>query len=182
MDNDHIKVSIGKNFMGNLKIHRNLLVIAVVLILLVASAGLLIFKLATNENVIPNVKVATNYTPVSLCTSSQAVNAFLHFNNFSTLNSQTDVNLITNIEKSDSYQQDPNCLFILTRYYVAEGDSIDASKYFTQLKKVYSPNKGLSLVYGGKSFNVNSLSAQISLLQKINQQTQSNATYSGKVQ
>ncbi len=180
MNNDHVKISSSNKFMVSLKNHKALFFIIIVGVLIISGASLVLLKLAS-ENVIPKVN-ASNTAPVSLCTSSQTINAWLHFNNFSTLNSQADINLVSNIEKSSGYQQDPNCLFVLTQYYVAFGDGTDASKYYNQLKKIYSPSKGLFLAYGGKSFNVNSLNSRVSLLQKIAQQTQSNAISSGKGQ
>lgn len=50
--------------------------------------------------------------------------------------------IVDKIKALPDYDRDPNCLAVVTVYYVNLGDSTNARQYYEKLNAVYKPNKG----------------------------------------
>ena len=62
-------------------------------------------------------------------------------------NVQMQQQTVAQIEKLPNYQQDPNCLYPIVKYYIQVEDAQNAGKYLALLQTVYHPNQVLSNVF-----------------------------------
>lgn len=108
---------------------RVIVIIGVVII--VAGAGWLLYKFIdgrNSNNKISNAcseSVVTAQTAIDLSNSSVAV-----------LKPTVD-----KILKTNNYNNDPSCLYILTKYYIGVSDPAKARPSYDQLTKLYTSNK-----------------------------------------
>lgn len=54
--------------------------------------------------------------------------------------------IANNIQKIDGFDQDVNCLYYVTVYYISIGDSKNAQRYQADLTKLYTSSKDLSKI------------------------------------
>lgn len=52
--------------------------------------------------------------------------------------------IVAEIEATDNFTQDPNCLYIVVQYYIGISDAANARRYFNDLEKVYNPQTSYS--------------------------------------
>lgn len=145
-----------------LKTHKKL-ILAVVLVIIVAlgaGAGWYLLKKNTNENklscpgdIIADAKPILSDSTTDLTSRSKLVDKILTTNN---------------------YKTEPNCLAILTAYYVNASDAESAKKYNDLLKKNYDENTGYNSPIAGYLLAPGAFDEQISFLEQQAQAVQNN--------
>ncbi len=76
------------------------------------------------------------------------------------------------ITRLNNFQKDPNCLYVVTYYFVSIGNGSQATNYMNQLQRLYSPKVGLSPHLKGVP-SVAILQKDIQFIIKQNQQIES---------
>lgn len=160
-----IHVGIVKKRLGKIKKPGFFSIASVIFIVLIAVVVFWLYSLA-HQPLPKSPKQVIQFMPVSLCVSPTTVAAWNRFDNTASLNSQSDSKLINSIEQVSGYSKDPNCLFILTRYYMALGAYQKANVYLQKLNNIYSSQQGLNPAYGGKSFDLKALDNQLGVYLK----------------
>jgi hypothetical protein len=74
--------------------------------------------------------------------------------------------IVQQIQKLKTYQQDPNCLYVVTTYYLDIGDVQHASQSFNELKQAYNPSQGYSKYLGDIPMGVSALQSQLTFVEQ----------------
>jgi len=89
---------------------------------------------------------------------------------------------VVKIQNLPNYQQDPNCLYVLTRFYINNGDAANAQKYVDELAQIYNAKVKLDRTLGYQTLSITTLKSIISYMKKNTTQTQNNAHAFGNPQ
>jgi len=82
---------------------------------------------------------------------------------------------VTKIMGLPNYQQDPNCLYVIVKYYLVGGNGSQAQKYLTLLNKVYNPAVGYSSKLGSPTDDPSVLQEEVNVANQTSAQIQSQA-------
>ncbi len=77
--------------------------------------------------------------------------------------------IVSNIQKNVKYTKDPNCLYIVTEFYVKSSDYKNAQVAFSNLEKTYNPKKGFNSHLDTTSTTMKDLKHEIDLLKELSQ-------------
>ena len=135
MENEHKKL-VGKNDPINNKIKISILFLLIIILAVIY----LIVHLVLNASASKKVVVNKNTYVLTQCQQpilDQAVSNFKPFNI-----SQLNI-VIGSVKKISNYQNDPNCLYVLTTAYIYTSDSINAQNYLNKFNTVYNVNHPL---------------------------------------
>lgn len=75
-----------------------------------------------------------------------------------------------NTQKLKNFKKDPNCLYIVTTYYINVEDPTNARRFFESLKKVYNPQKGLSPKFGDIVKSLAGIELEVEFVEKVVQE------------
>jgi len=79
--------------------------------------------------------------------------------------------IVVKIQKNNGYTTDPNCLYVVTTYYINLSDSSHARYYVDKLNAAYDKNKGLSASLNPNiNLSVADLNDTVKFLEKNDQQ------------
>ena len=73
---------------------------------------------------------------------------------------------VTKIKRLPHYLQDPNCMFVLTAYYVASNNPAQAASSLASLRHYYNPKVGFSHSLSATNKSLVALENNVALLQK----------------
>jgi len=82
--------------------------------------------------------------------------------------------VVAKIRANNGYDQDANCLNVVTTYYVRTGDADNAQKSYDRLVKVYDPGKGFSPKLGGNAYTMDSLQKGVNFVKTSSVELQQN--------
>ncbi len=85
---------------------------------------------------------------------------------------------VERIQQQDGYDRDPNCLYILTEYYLSIGDSLNSRKYFDKFERVYA-GKGLMLKSKQALRDPESLQDGVEMLERQREEAIKNIRFEG---
>lgn len=83
--------------------------------------------------------------------------------------------IVSNIQANSGYDQDANCLNVVTVYYVTVGDADNASASFAKLQKVYTPKQGFNTTIGTNLWNIDTLKSAVENAELAKQQAIANS-------
>jgi hypothetical protein len=83
--------------------------------------------------------------------------------------------IVAQIKSIPNYQRDPNCMYVLTSYYITSSDPANASKSFGLLKQDYKPTPGFSPILQTNSTTMSTLESEIIALEGNQTGTTNNA-------
>lgn len=82
--------------------------------------------------------------------------------------------VVQGIQSTKDYDQDPNCLYVTTVYFISSSDAQNAKQSLEKLETVYDEKKGYNKNLGSNIQTVDSLKQAVSYLQKAAEQFQEN--------
>ena len=77
------------------------------------------------------------------------------------------------------FEKDPNCLYILTSYYISTGDSNNAQHYYDMLEKISKSQPPIGLLTLNDGRGIAYLKGRIEFLKQLNTQAQQNFVGTG---
>lgn len=104
-----------------------------------------------------------NRTPSRVCSDEiiqQAAGAISE-NNVENLKSSYD-----RVIAENKYQTDPNCMYIVTNYFIRTGDYQQSRQSLEELKKVYNQEEGYSPLFGLKANDPDQLEPIVNFLEE----------------
>ncbi len=87
--------------------------------------------------------------------------------------------IVKQIETLKNYDQDPNCLGVITTYYINISDSQNAQVTYAKLDKFYKPSTGYNSAINGKVLSPAGMKPTINLLKARAQRIKDNAASMG---
>jgi hypothetical protein len=85
------------------------------------------------------------------------------------------------IQTLPGYDKDPNCLYVVTEYYIGLGDSQNARTYFDKLSSVYDTKNGYDPSIKGLAATPETLKLRVEWLEKQSEIFKNNSFYGPKV-
>lgn len=74
---------------------------------------------------------------------------------------------VKQIQDTPGHETDPNCLYVLTKYYIDVTDADNASKYYKLLDKVYNSELGFDPALGKAVLSMSQLKSQVTFIQQL---------------
>ena len=155
-------VVVASNFRNYHKIIKRSIIILTSL-LIAAILSYLIYRLVNNKKAVVSAVPCTSNTELL----NQAAKAF------SSNNLKSQQQLTSKIKSLPNYMKDPNCLYVVTHYYINDGDTQNANTYLNKLEKVYSTKQGFSSALLG-SYSLSQLKSFVQSMNQEAKQTQQN--------
>lgn len=137
--------------------------ITLLILIILTSLSFYVYHLTNKKKAIVSLDPCTSDTKLL----NSAASAFINNN----LN--TERQLTTRVKSLTNYQKDPNCLYIVTNYYINNGNESNAAKYLNQLQKVYNPKVGFSPKLMG-TYSLSQLTSDINTMNQNAKQVQQN--------
>lgn len=170
---DDLKIVVGE--VGKSKLKRKtwvltslgaVIVVAIVIVAIVYLGG---GHKNGSTNVAQNAECSEDGHSTLLKQAAQSLNAI----NVAQLKTVAD-----KVQAIPNFQKDPNCLYVVTAYYVYADNMNMATKYMSELQDVYSSKRGLSPYFNGTVSIENLQSTIAATVQTQNLNSQSDSIYS----
>lgn len=82
--------------------------------------------------------------------------------------------VVERIRAIPNHENNPDCLNVITTYYINSSDYENARAYLDKLNEVYVPNQGFSKFLGPDAKNIETLRADVAFLEKQVEQFEKN--------
>jgi len=92
-------------------------------------------------------------------------------------NNQELKSIVDSIFELEGYEKDPNCLIVITTYYVNLSDPLNTRKYYEELNKVFNQNIGYSPIIAANSLTPEQLKSVVDFLEQQSEQIKANRIY-----